>query len=188
MRGICVFLMLLSFGSCMDYFRLNKETTDTELYRIYKMKAGIDTLEFGAYFDYYSDTVVLDMVYLNKNEINHLQKSNMYKKGKPMLFLHNNTDFYINIFGLYYSDYYLTEIKSPKMDYDTIPLTQGKGFHYKFHQKPISDFYIPYKGGILRFIAVGDPNVYKSIPERFYREVDYMFFVLNSECFRLKPE
>lgn len=175
---------LLSF-SCTNYFQLNNQTEQKELYRIFKMNTGSDTVEFNAYLDYYYDTINPQMIYLSKKEIRKILKPAVHKKPKPVLFLHNDTQFYLNIFGFYYPDLYLTEIEKPKFEFEEIPVTMGKAYHFLYEQKPISDYYIPYRGGILRFIATGDPRYY---PERFNLETDFVFFVLNPNFFRLKPE
>lgn len=173
---------LLSF-SCTNYLKLNSETEEKELYRLFKMNTGKDSLSFGAYLDYYYDTINPDMVYLSQKELNKLFKSSVSRKGKQILFLHNDTSFYLNIFGFYYPDLYLTEIKEPKIKYEEIPLTNGKARHFIYNGKPVSDYFLPYKGGILRFTAIGDPRWY---PERYNTEIDFVFYVLNQKYFRLK--
>lgn len=181
---LILFMVLLSF-SCTNYYQLNRNTEQKELYRIYKIEIEKDTLEFGAYLDYYHDSINHEMIYANRKELNKILKSGVHKKPRQILFLHNDTQFYLNIFGFYYPDLYLTEIAKPKLDYQEIPVTMGKAYHYMYNQKPVSDFYVPYKNGILRFIAIGNPTYY---PERFNMEIDFVFFVLNPKLLKLKPE
>lgn len=156
---------------------------------MYDMKVGKDTLVFNAYFDYYYDTVNLAQVYLTNQQVRKIKKASIpNQRGKQILFLHDQNDYFLNIMGYYYSDLLLNEIELPrKVAYEKIPLTQGLGFHYLYDQKPVSEFYIPYQSGILRFIAVGDHNWHKTNSNRFHSEIDYIFYVINGDLFRLKP-
>jgi|GEM_PF-3222368 hypothetical protein len=189
MRNFLGILIGLLITSCHSFFTFTTETKENDLYREYAMKVRKDTLMFNAYFDYYHDTINLDQVYLTKKDVRKIKKAAVpYQNGKQILFLHDEDDYYLNVIGYYYDDLFLKEVKPPrKIDFENIELTQGLGYHYMYNEMPISEFSIPYNSGLMRFIAVGNSEGYKIGPERFYKEIDFVFFVVNSKFFRLKP-
>jgi len=168
-----------------NFYEFSSRTEEKEIYRAFKMRIEKDTLEFNAYNDYYYDTIDLPAVYLTNRELKKIKKTTLpIKKNEQILFLHNDTPYYLNIVGFFYPDLYLKEIHSPDFEFSPIMLSSGLGFNYTFHNKKVADFYVPYSDGILRFIAVGNPEWSGS--DRFDKEIDYMFFVLNSKMFRPK--
>lgn len=186
---IFVFFCGLSIVSCHAFYEFSSETVDKEMHRTYKMALKSDTLDFNAYNDYYYDTINLDVVYITPKELKKIRKATVSSSPiKQILFLHNDTPYYLNIIGYYYSDLYLSEIQPPNFAYQPIKLTKGLGFNFDYDEMQISDFYIPYSNGVLRFIAVGNPEWNKKNPERFKMEIDFVFYTLNRNLFRPKDE
>lgn len=186
-----LFILLLPFLilSCSNFYEFSSRTEEKEMYRAFKMPIEKDTLEFNAYNDYYYDTIDLNMVYISSKELRHLKKSTLKsRKNQQILFLHNDTSNYLNIVGFYYPNLYLNEIQKPEFEFEPIPLTQGLGFEYNYNQKQVSDFYIPHKNGIMRFLAIGNPEWANYFSDRFHMEIDFVFYVINAKYFRLKPQ
>lgn len=188
MKIIPFLISTLLLISCSNFYEFSNPTEEKEMYRAFEMPVGEETLEFNAYKDYYHDTINLDVVYINAKELNQLKRSTIHSsKNKQTLFLHNDTPYYLNIIGYYYPDLLLNEIKKPKTRFKSIPLTSGLGYQYEFNEKQIADFYIPHSGGILRFMAIGNPEWNKINSERFDKEINFVFYVINAQYFRLKP-
>ncbi len=184
-------ILLLTFGiltlSCSSFYEFSSKTEEKEMFRTFKMPIGKDTIDFNAYNDYYHDTINLDVVYITVKELNQLKKSTVKSaKNQQILFLHNDTPYYLNVIGYYYPDLLWNEIKNPKFEYQPISLTTGKGYKYEFNEKQIADFYVPHSAGILRFLAIGNPEWSEINPERFEKEIDFVFYVINSKYFREK--
>lgn len=159
------------------------------MYRTFKMVVSKDTVDFNAYNDYYYDTIDLPAVYITKKELKKVKRSTvLVRKNEQVLFLHNDTPYYLNIIGYYYPNLFMSEVNKPEFETKPINLTNGIGYNYEFHNKQISDFYIPYSGGVLRFIAVGNPIWNEKNPKRFDKEIDYVFNVLNPKLFRFREE
>lgn len=65
------------------------------MFRVFEMKVEEEIVEFNAYFDYYHDTINMDMVYLKPKEVRKIKNSiATYKTGKQILFLHDNDEKY----------------------------------------------------------------------------------------------
>lgn len=189
MKFILLFTIGILISSCSNFYEFSSKTEKKEMYTTFKMPVGKDSIDFNAYHDYYHDTINLDVVYITGKELNQLKKSTVKSaKNEQILFLHNDTPYYLNVIGYFYPDLLLNEIKNPKFEFQPISLTSGKGFEYEFHQKQIADFYVPYSTGILRFLAVGNPDWNEANPERFHKEIDFVFYVINSNYFRQKPK
>lgn len=190
MRNVIYIILGVIVFSCHPFYKFSNPSKESDLYRVYDMKIGKDTVNFNAYFDYYHDTINLATVYLHPKEFREIKKSiSTLKNGKQILFLHDEDEKYLNVIGYFYKDLYIKEIHPPKnVKVQELAVTQGRAYHYIKNENPISEFFIPYNLGILRFIAIGDLNVYKTHPERFYKEIDFVFFVANSNLFKLKPE
>ncbi len=185
---LLTFYSLLTF-SCSQFYEFSNHTEEKEMYRAFKMPVGKDTLDFNAYNDYYFDTIDLKKVYITSKELKNLKKSTVSSaRNKQILFLHNDTSHYLNIIGYHYPDLRLNEIKNPKFEFEPIPLTTGKGYKYLLNGKQINEFFIPYSEGILRFFAIGNPEWSEYHPEKFEKEIDFVFYVINSNYFRLKPK
>jgi len=187
MKTILLILSALSMFSCARFYEFSAHTEEKEMYRTFEMPVGKDTLDFNAYKDYYFDTIDLERVYVNAKELKKLKNFTLKsRQNKQILFLHNDTDFYLNIIGFYYPDVLLSEIKKPKFDVTNIPLTNGIGFEYFYNEKQIADFYIPYSNGTMRFLAIGNPEWKDYYSDRFHMEIDFVFYVINSDLFKLK--
>lgn len=159
------------------------------MFRTFQMQVGKDTLDFNAYKDYYFDTVNLEVVYIQPKELKKLKNSTLkYRKNRQILFLHNNTPYYLNIIGFYYPNSNLNQVNKPDFAYKTIPLHTGIGYQFIHNEKPIVDFYIPYTKGLMRFIAVGNPEWNESNSDRFNKEVEFVFYEINSQYFRLQTD
>lgn len=156
------------------------------MHRAFVMNLKDKTIDFKSYNDYYFDTVNLSAVYISEKELSRIKKLTVNASNSQVLFLHNDSPFYLNIIGFYYSDLHLNEIRPPKIENTKQSLTNGFCFNYKIDKKLISDFYIPQNKGILRFIAIGNPDKHENNPESYWKEIDYVFYVLNPELFRLK--
>lgn len=189
MKKTLILLLPILMLSCSAFYEYPSKTEEQDLYRVFKMPVEKDTLKFNAYLDYYHDTIDLPAIYLTKKELQRIKKSTLtLKKNKQILFLHNDTPYYLNIVGFYYPDLYLKEIQAPELNYTPINLANGVGYDYIFEEKKIADLYVPFSKGVLRFIAVGNPKWSKITPDKFDKEVDYVFFVLNSSLFKLKAQ
>lgn len=165
MKLIIVFLLTVLIISCSNFYEFSNQSDEKEMYRTFKMAIEKDTLEFNAYKDYYHDTINLDVVYISKKELNQLKRLTVKSEvSEQILFLHNDTPYYLNIMGYYYPNLLLNEIKKPKIQFQPIPLTSGLGYEYEFKEKQVADFYIPYSTGVLRFIAIGNPEWNKVNP------------------------
>ncbi len=189
MKPILLLVAGIVISSCSSFYEFSSKTEEKEMYRAFKMPVGKDSIDFNAYNDYYHDTINLDVVYITVKELNQLKKSTVKSaRNKQILFLHNDTPYYLNVIGYFYPDLLLNEIKIPKFEYQPISLTSGKGFEYEFNQKQIADFYVPHSNGVLRFLAVGNPVWNEANSDRFHKEVDFVFYVINPKFFRQKPK
>jgi len=187
MKYFSYFLILIFFASCSNFYEFKSKTTkDQETHRVFEMDLKKEKVDFKAYNDYYFDTINLSAVYLSKKELNQIKKLTVKSRNSQVLFLHNFSPFYLNIVGFYYPDLYLNEIHPPKIQTLTQSLTNGFGYHYQFNDNLISDFYVPKSNGILRIIAIGNPKKHLNNVESFWKEIDYVFYVLNFELFKLK--
>ena len=139
-----IFLAFLSV-SCSSFYEFSNQSNEKEMFRTFQIQVGKDTLDFNAYKDYYFDTVNLEVVYIQPKELKKLKNSTLkYRKNRQILFLHNDTPYYLNIIGFYYPNSNLNQVNKPDFAYKTIPLHTGIGYQFIHNEKPIADFYIPY--------------------------------------------
>lgn len=90
MRNGFILLSGLLLVACQPFYQFSSSTKEHDLYRMYDMKVGKDTLVFNAYFDYYYDTVNLAQVYLTHQEVRKIKKATIpNQRGKQILFLHD---------------------------------------------------------------------------------------------------
>lgn len=179
------FFVLILISSCSNFYEFKSKTFEHELHRTFEMNLKNKKVDFKAYNDYYFDTINLSAVYISKKQLNQIKRLTVKANHSQVLFLHNDSPFYLNIIAFYYPDLYLNEVNSPKIEFTEQKLTNGFCFNYEIDKKLISDFYIPQTQGVLRFIAIGSPKHENNI-ESYQREIDYVFYVLNKELFRLK--
>lgn len=185
MKVFICFLFSIFIISCSNFYEFKSQTTEHELHRAFEMNLKDKKVDFKAYNDYYFDTINLSAVYISKKQLNQVKKLTVKANNSQVLFLHNYSPFYLNIIGFYYPDLYLNEVNLPKIEFTEQKLTNGFCFNYEIDKKLISDFYIPQGKGVLRFISVGSPKHENNI-ESYQKEIDYVFYVLNQELFRLK--
>lgn len=185
MKTFTFFIILISSVSCSNFYEFKSQTTEHELHRAFEMDLKDKKVDFKAYNDYYFDTINLSAVYISKKQLNRIKKLTVKARNSQVLFLHNYSPFYLNIIGFYYPNLYLNEVNSPNIEFTEQKLTNGFCFNYEIDKKLISDFYIPQSNGVLRLIAVGSPKHENNI-ESYQKEIDYVFFVLNPELFKLK--
>ena len=189
MKTIFYFLVLISISSCANFYEFKSKTVEHEMHRTFEMKLKDQRVDFKAYNDYYFDTINLSAVYLSKKDLNKIKKLTVKaSKNSQVLFLHNDSPYYLNVIGFYYPDLILSEIDKPKISYTSQTLTKGFCYNYQLDDKLISDFYIRNTKGVLRFIAIGNPRWHENNPDSYWKEIDYVFYVLNKELFRLKLE
>lgn len=185
MKFFSYFIILVFSASCSNFYEFKSKTTEHELHRVFEMNLKDKKVDFKAYNDYYFDTINLSAVYISKKELKQIKKLTAKANNSQVLFLHNYSPFYLNIVGFYYPNLYLNEIIPPKIKFTEEKLTNGFLFNYEINNKLISDFYISQVKGVLRFIAIGGPK-HKNNIESYNGEIDYVFYVLNQELFRLK--
>lgn len=184
MRWIVFILVCFQFLNCKPYYKFKNQWVENEVYSQFKLKHPKDSLYFNAYTDYYKDTIALDKVYLTSKEMRQVKRSFLQGfASKQALFLHNESEFYLNINVLFYPKAKILDLTHLD-EFQVEKFKTGIRVNHSIHNKRIADFFVPYKTGLLRFITVENPKNQAIIPERFQTEIDYLLFTLNDDLFQ----
>jgi hypothetical protein len=103
------------------------------------------------------------------------------KPTEQMLFMYTFQPTFSNILGFYYKGLTTADIKTKYGNSSPKQVDNQLLFQYTFEKFKVFDFYKDVDGGVVRFIALNNPE-YSQDPEykSFNREIDKIFFEANA--------
>ncbi|MEO4005436.1 hypothetical protein [Flavobacterium sp. CAU 1735] len=180
------FLFLLA--GCANYYYLGgqqKVETDKP-YQYNKFVLSFDKgrqkLDFYTYADYVFNKIEPEYIFFKNPEMKRLLRYRMAQKPtEQMLFMYTFQPTFSNILGFYYKGLTTADIKTKYGNSSLKQIDNQLLFQYSFEKFSVFDFYKDVEGGVIRFVALNNPD-YSQDPESksFSREIDKIFFDANT--------
>ncbi len=178
---------LFLFTGCANYYYLGgqqKVETDKP-YQYNKFVLSFDKgrqkFDFYTYADYVFNKIEPEYIFFKNPEMKRLLRYQMVQKPtEQMLFMYTNQPTFSNILGFYYKGQTTAEVKK-KYPHTNNQADKQLLYQYTFEKFRVFDFYKDVEGGVIRFIALNNPE-YSQDPEykSFNREIDKIFFEANT--------
>ncbi|WP_300491639.1 hypothetical protein [Flavobacterium sp.] len=180
------FLFLLA--GCANYYYLGgqqKVETDKP-YQYNKFVLSFDKrqqkLDFYTYADYVFNKIEPEYIFFKNPEMKRLLRYRMTQKPtEQMLFMYTFQPTFSNILGFYYKGLTTADVKKKYGNSSQKQIDNQLLFQYSFEKFSVFDFYKDVEGGVIRFVALNNPD-YSQDPESksFSREIDKIFFDANT--------
>lgn len=179
---------LFLFTGCANYYYLGgqKKVETDKPYQYNKFvltfDKGAQQIDFYTYADYVFNRIEQEYLFFKNPEMKRLLRYRIAQKPtEQMLFMYTNQPTFSNILGFYYKGLTIADVKK---QYETTSDKAGDDqllSRYAFEKFRVYDFYKEVKGGVIRFVAINNPE-YSQDPgfKSFDREIDKMFFEVNT--------
>ncbi|UKB83352.1 hypothetical protein LF887_20425 [Chryseobacterium sp. MEBOG06] len=179
-------LALFCLTSCQNYYFLKEQRveSDNQSYSKFKLyfDQGKNQIDFYTYGDYVYNKVDKQYIYFTSSEMRKLLYHNIPQNyTEQFLFMYTYQPTFSNILGFYYKGVSIEEVKKR---YSEIPHKEDLNqvfSRYSFGKFQVFDLFKKVDGGVIRFVAINNPN-YPKDPnyKNFNKEINDMFFENNN--------
>ncbi|PQA95725.1 hypothetical protein B0A69_04965 [Chryseobacterium shigense] len=179
-------LALFCLTSCQNYYFLKEQRveSDNQSYSKFKLyfDQGKNQIDFYTYADYVYNKVDKQYIYFTSSEMRKLLYHNIPQNyTEQFLFMYTYQPTFSNILGFYYKGVSIEEVKKR---YSEIPHKEDLNqvfSRYSFGKFQVFDLFKKVDGGVIRFVAINNPN-YPKDPnyKNFNKEINDMFFENNN--------
>ncbi|MBV8328321.1 hypothetical protein [Chryseobacterium sp.] len=189
MNGLIKHISILSLfclTGCQHYYFLKEQRVESDKQSCWKFKLyfdqGKNQLDFYTYGDYVYNKVKKQYIYFTSSEMKRLLYHSIPKNyTEQFLFMYTYQPTFSNILAFYYKGVSIEEVKKR---YSEIPHKEDLNqvlARYPFEKFQVFDLFKKVDGGVIRFVAINNPN-YPKDPgyKMFNKEINDMFFENNN--------
>ncbi len=190
MKRLVKTLTVLAFflcAGCANYYYLDgqKQVETDKPYQYNKFVLTFDKgkqqLDFYAYADYVFKKIDPEYIFFKNPEMKRLLQYRVVQKPtEQMLFMYTNQPTFSNLLGFYYKGLTTADVKKKYKSLEK-QVDNQLLFRYSFGKFKVFDFYKDVDGGVIRFVAINNPEYSQDLGfKSFDREIDKMFFEVNT--------
>lgn len=179
-------LALFCLTSCQNYYYLKAQKVESDKPSYWKFKLNFDQgknqIDFYTFGDYIFNKVDKRYIFFTSSEMRKLLFHNIPQNyTEQFLFMYSYQPTFSNTLGFYYKGISIEEVKKR---YSEIPHKEdlNQVFScYSFGKFQVFDLFKKVDGGVIRFVAVNNPN-YPKDPDykKFNKEINDLFFEINN--------
>lgn len=191
MKGILkiglAFSMFFLTG-CANYYYQGKQKKvapdENDRYNkfVLSFDRGQQQLNFYTYGDYVFNRIEKEYIFFKNSEMKRLLRDRIpQKETEQFLFMFTHQPTYANILGFYYKDVFVKDLKNNESELDEKQPENQILTRYSFGKFQVFDCCKNVEGGLIRFIAINNPEVTDDADyKKFEREIHTIFFDANN--------